>query len=98
MVCVSLEVAGMEAAFENLSSQYLLRIAEERKKADELQLVAINNTLREWMGKIQQNGTNHQPNESNPQMSEHDLLKEALSEAKDRQGRIITVGNYLFSF
>jgi hypothetical protein len=87
----------MEQVFESLSSQYLSKIAEERKKADELQLTAINNTLREWMGKIQINGTGDQLNESNIQITEHDLLKEALSEAKERQGKIITVDHSFFS-
>jgi hypothetical protein len=49
------------------------------------------------MGKIQINGTGDQLNESNIQITEHDLLKEALSEAKERQGKIITVDHSFFS-
>jgi hypothetical protein len=97
MMCTLGCMTEMEQVFESLSSQYLSRIAEERKKADELQLTAINNTLREWMGKIQSNGTGDQLNESNIQITEHDLLKEALSEAKERQGKIITVDHSFFS-
>lgn len=77
----------IEQIFERLSAQYLAKIAEERKKADDLQLVTLNNTLREWTGKFSQHANASHANESN----ETDLLKEALSEAKDRQGKIITV-------
>jgi hypothetical protein len=92
-------MSEVEHIFDKLSTQYLSKIAEERKQADELQLVAIDNTLREWMSKLHQNGTTsgHSGN-SHLQASEHDLLKDALSEAKDRQGRIISVSPFLISF
>jgi hypothetical protein len=88
--CWQVQMSEVEQIFDKLSSQYLSKIAEDRKQADELQLAAIDHTLREWMSKLHQNGTKsaHFPQ---LQASEHDLLKDALSEAKDRQGRIISV-------
>lgn len=93
MGCMS---AMEQQVFESLSSQFLARIADERKKSDDFQLAAINNTLREWMGKIHLNGAaGDQSNESKILITEHDLLREALSEAKERQGKIITVDHSL---
>jgi hypothetical protein len=86
-------MSELEIAFERLSAQYLSKIAEERKKSDDLQLATINNALREWVNKFQSaggkvavaSGDNHS------RAMEQDMLKEALTEAKDRQGKIIAV-------
>lgn len=78
----------LEASFKQLSEGYLSKISEERKKADENQLAAINSSLREWAGRIQQSGT---PSADHSIGNEHELIRDALLEAKDRQGKIIDV-------
>lgn len=115
-------MSEIEVLFERLSSQYLSKITEERKKADELQMTAINNTLREWSNKFQNhlntnNSNTNNTNNSNSngkitsdhennltslsssKITDHDLLKDALTEAKDRQAKIISVWLiYLFIY
>ena len=93
-------MSEIEVIFERLSSQYLNKINEERKKFDDLQLQAINNSLREWSNKFHSHNTALTTNNNNGGIigsnNDQDLLKDALSEAKDRQGKIISVNSLLF--
>lgn len=81
----------LESSFEKLSEVYLSKITEERKKADERQLAAINSSLREWVSRIHQNEIIHEQLPSTSS-TEHDLIRGALMEAKERQGKIFDVG------
>ena len=84
----------LEASFQQLSENFLVKISEERKKADESQLSAINRTLREFATQIQSSaaGSNTQTSGS---VNEHELIRGALSDAKERQGKIIDVSRCL---
>ncbi len=85
----------LEASFKKLSEQFLTKISEEKSKWDERQLNAINGTLREWSSRIQQQGGSGGGRGSSEDRrggeNEHDLLRHALAEAKERQGKIIGV-------
>lgn len=89
-----METQDIEQIFEKLSSQYLAKIAEERKKADELQLTTLNNTIRDWMEKLTHHSSNGGSSKAH-EADENEILKEALLETKDRQGKIIMVSNNL---
>ena len=80
---------SLKLSFELLSEQYLNRIAKERKAAEEKQLAAINNALRQWADKVK-GGVQNSPDVGTPAI-ENDHLVTALSEAKERQGNIIAV-------
>jgi hypothetical protein len=82
----------LEASFEKLSEVYLSKIAEERKRADEKQLAAINSSLREWASRIQQNDHSAHDQLTSSSTNEHDLIRGALMEAKERQGKVVDVG------
>jgi hypothetical protein len=79
---------SLKLSFEMLSEQYLSRTAKERKIAEEKQLSAINSALRLWAEKVK--GGGHMADMGTSSI-ENDHLVTALSEAKERQGNIISV-------
>ena len=82
---------SLKLSFELLSEQYLNRTAKERKVAEEKQLSAINNALKQWAEKVKGGG---QLADTAAPSFENDHLVAALSEAKERQGNIISVSTH----
>jgi hypothetical protein len=81
---------SLKLSFELLSEQYLNRTAKERKVAEEKQLSAINNALKLWADKVKGGG---QIADTGTPSIDNDHLVTALSEAKERQGNIISVSS-----
>lgn len=82
---------SLKVSFELLSEQYLNRTAKERKVAEEKQLAAINNALKQWADKVKGGGAGPVVDSVTSPSLENDHLVTALSEAKERQGSIISV-------
>jgi ABC-type hemin transport system ATPase subunit len=79
---------NVEALFERLSEKYITKINEDRKVMDDRQLLAFKAAMQDI---IQAKKIDDGKSSNESQFTEHDLIRGALSEAKERQSKVIMV-------
>jgi hypothetical protein len=84
-----LSLEKISPLIEKISEKYLAAQLVERKRNDELQLNAINSTLKKWAEQVNTEIKKSQSAQSSGVDKANSILESAVGDSKDRQSKII---------